>query len=568
MLTPTSASEHPREKTALRFVSRLLATALFALVTPFLLTAEASTPAKVGIWMKHEASLISSTDYENPLYDVRSLVVHFRSPSGRQKRINGFWDGGRDWKVRFAPDELGVWTWETECSNPSDSGLHGVRGSFECVANQSSLPLYQHGSIIRPKGFYYLLHSDGTPFFWAACTAWNGALKSTEEEWDTYLRHRARSGYSVIQFVTTQWRGGSADSAGEVAFQGAGKIRINPGFFRRLDRKVDRINEEGLVAAPILLWALQQGAGRHLSPGYYLPDPEAILLARYLVARYGGNQVVWILGGDGLYAREYEQRWKNIGRGVFGDEHPGVVTTHSQGRSWIGNEYAHEEWLDGLGYQTGHSSNEETVKWTTRGPVSEDWHRLPPKVLINMEPCYEQIGNPAVTARDVRNASYWSLLSTPVAGITYGASGIWPWLRQAGEQAENHRAVPGVSPWHASINLPGSLQIGYLAGFLKQLPWWTFKPAQSMLSEQPGDEVAKHFVSVAISDDRSSILVYLPIGGQTMKLVNPERRRYEADWFDPENNTRHRGQGIGPAPLLEITSPLEGDALLWLRAEP
>jgi hypothetical protein len=56
------------------------------------------------------------------------------------------------------------------------------------------------------------------------------------------------------------------------------------------------------------------------------------MLARYIVARYGGNQVVWFLGGDGKYVEEYEQRWKTIGRGVFGrGDYQGLVAQHPKG---------------------------------------------------------------------------------------------------------------------------------------------------------------------------------------------------------------------------------------------
>ena len=225
-------------------------------------------------------------------------------------RIHGFWDGGDRYKVWFAPDETGEWTYRTVCADAGNAGLHGRTGTFTCLAPQSPLPLFRHGALRRSPGRHHLMHADGTPFFFTACTAWNGALKSTEEEWVTYLLHRAAHHYNVIQFVTTQWRGGEKDRHGDVAFTGSGRIELNPAFFRRLDRKVDRINDHGLVAAPVLLWALPSGAGRHLSPGYQLPDNEAILLARYLVARYGGHQVIWFLGGDGRYLGEYEQRWK------------------------------------------------------------------------------------------------------------------------------------------------------------------------------------------------------------------------------------------------------------------
>ncbi len=134
------------------------------------------------------------------------------------------------------------------------------------------------------------------------------------------LEQRARLGYNVIQLVGTQWRGCDQNSEGQVAFTGSGRITINPAFFQYFDEKMDRVNAHGHVAGLVLLWALPFGRGMELSPGYYLPDREAILLARYMVARYGAHHVTWILGGDGKYFDELEDRWKYIGQEVFWDK--------------------------------------------------------------------------------------------------------------------------------------------------------------------------------------------------------------------------------------------------------
>jgi hypothetical protein len=365
--------------------------------------------------------------------------------------------------------------------------------------------------------------------------------------------------------VATQWRRAAADATGNVAFEGAGRIRIRPSFFQRLDARFDRVNAHGLVAAPVLLWALPTGQGRELSPGYYLPEPEAILLARYMVARYGAHHVVWILGGDGRYVGEYEQRWKTIGRGVFGGEHAGVVAMHSQGRSWIGREYALEDWLDVLGYQTGHGDDRDVVDWTTRGPVSQDWARLPARPTINMEPCYEQIAAGRIDAEDVRRASYRSLFAAPVAGISYGANGVWPWLRQLGEPILNHRPSPGSSPWHEGIRLPGSVQVGHLARFIQQLPWWTLRPAPELLAEQPGDRVPDEFVSVVKSEDHRTILVYLP-GPVRARIRLPLRQPYAHRTFDPVAGEYLPGSRTTSDPLVDLSSPLPHDAVVVLTA--
>jgi hypothetical protein len=516
------------------------------------------------LWHKYEITFKSVSEYENPLQDVKSFQITFHSPTGRNKTINGFWDGSAVWKARFMPDEEGLWTFETVCSDRGNSGLHGQKGEFRCNRGKNENGFYRNGPIIRQPGRYHLSYADGTPFFYMACTAWNGALKSTDDEWDQYLKHRVDNNYNVIQYVTTQWRGCDKNSLGEVAFEGSGRIRINPEFFRLIDKKTDRINDFGLVAAPVILWTLQTGAGRELSPGYYLPDDQAVLLARYIVARYGGNHVIWILGGDGNYTGPYEQRWKTIGRAVFDGTHQGIVAQHPQGRSWIGEVYKDEKWIDIIGYQSSHSNQAATVDWINKGPMSKEWANLPARPLINLEPNYEQIGF-RITDRDVRNACYWSLFATPVAGITYGANGIWPWLRP-GERILNHSDAPGTSPWYESIKFPGSVQMGYLAGFFAGFEWWNLFPANQLLTEQPGDKEYNKFVSVLKSSDGKTILIYIP-GRMQINLRKPLKTGYAARWFNPATNKYTDGVISDNGQLISAGSPEESDLVLVLRAK-
>ncbi|TDB62317.1 apiosidase-like domain-containing protein [Arundinibacter roseus] len=530
----------------------------FSLFLISLLCFSLTSLAQTGLWMKYEKQFESKKSYGNPLYDVKDFSVRFTSPTGKIKTIRGFWDGGTTFRVRFAPDETGSWTYVTTCSDSTNSGLHKQTGSFSCVKKDSPYDIYTKGSIIHPKGSYYLTHADGTPFFYTACTAWNGPIKSTDAEWDTYLKDRVANHYNVIQFATTQWRGASKNSTGQVAFTGSGRIEINTDFFKLLDKKIDEINAHGLIAAPVLLWALPVSTGRELSPGYYLPEPEAIALGNYLVARYGGHQVIWFLGGDGQYVREYEQRWKTIGRGIFGKEHPGVVAMHPQGGSWIGNEYAHEDWVDILGFQSGHNASPRTQEWITEGPVAREWTQLPPKVFINLEPCYEDIV-PGVNAPEVRNASYWSVFSTPVAGISYGANAIWPWIR-AGEEIENHSKPHILRTWEESIKLPGSVQVGYLANFMRQYAWWQLKPAQQLLVSPTR---RGEFVSVVRSDDRKTIMAYVP-KPTLVKLYNPGNDAFEGKWFDAVANKTTAANLVLKNGFIEATPTASNDAVLIL----
>lgn len=513
-------------------------------------------------WKKYEIRFQSEKTYNNPLYEVNDFGAVFTAPSGRTLRVPGFWDGDKVWKIRFMPDETGVWKWESYCSDKKNTALDLKSGTFTCGKNSQPDDIYQRGAVIAPAGKYHLTYTDGTPFFWLACTAWNGALKSTPEEWTTYLEHRKKNHYNVIQLVTTQWRGCDANAEGEVAFTGSGQISVNPEFFRRIDERIDKVNEYGLVASPVLLWALPSGAGRHLSPGYHLPIDEAVLLARYIVARYQGNQVIWELGGDGKYFDELESRWKTIGRRVFNNIHHAPATLHPHGRSFVGDLYAAESWYGFMGYQSSHSAAEGTVNWINKGPMAQQWSKLRPMPYINMEPNYEEI-HFTITDKDVRNASYWSLFATPVAGVTYGANGIWPWLRD-GESILNHRDAPGTSTWRKSIDFPGSLQMGYLARFFKQFEWWKLYPANELLAGQPGEKQFNHWVSVLKHEDHSLILVYFPVKAEIV-LFNPHKHSYTASWFNPITGKEDPCSGFGGEEQIRVKQEAEGDRILVLK---
>jgi hypothetical protein len=520
--------------------------------------------AQTPVWTKHEIQLQSSKTYNNPIYDVRDFKAIFTAPSGRTRTVYGFWDGGTDWKIRFMPDEKGKWAWKTFCSDIENTGLHEQQGEFSCIENPGDEALFKNGAIRHEPGKYYLSYSDGTPYFWLACTAWNGALKSTGEEWEHYLNQRKSNHYNTIQLVTTEWRGADKNAEGLTAIVGTGYIRVNPEFFKRIDQRIDEVNAKGLLVSPVILWALPTGEGRHLSPGYTLPLDEAVLLAKYIVARYQGNHVVWTLGGDGRYFSEQELKWKEIGRRVFNGIDHAPVTLHPHGRSFIGDLYAQEDWYDLMGYQSSHSNARGTVNWINKGPMAEMWNKLKPMPYVNMEPNYEEIGF-RIFAKDVRNAGYWSIFATPVAGVTYGANGIWPWL-QPGERILNHRDPGGVTGWRKSIEFPGSIQMGYLAGFFQKLDWWNLYPANHILAGQPGEETFNHWISVLKSPGDETIVVYIPEKAE-VELSNPGGFKYTAEWFNPVTNTYSLADFGLKNNRIAFEHDFENDMLLLLKKD-
>src|SRR5206468_2500991 len=100
-----------------RHCNRMSGRHLLSLAVPFLLTgAMANAASTVPKWERFEKTLESTVSYANPAQDA-SLQAEFVAPSGEKKRIYGFWDGANTWRIRFAPDQEGKWSYKTTCSD-------------------------------------------------------------------------------------------------------------------------------------------------------------------------------------------------------------------------------------------------------------------------------------------------------------------------------------------------------------------------------------------------------------------------------------------------------------------
>ncbi len=448
-----------------------------------------------------EISLTSGRDYGNPFQDV-TVAVEATAPSGRRYGGEAFWDGGRTWRIRLPGDERGTWTWSTQSSDPSNKGL-------------AASGRVQHGGVRPPSRLAasaegtHLVDENGQPFFWLADTAWNGALRSTDADWREYLTRRAAQRFTAIQFVTTQWRGGTRVIPRPV-FQGAERIAIDPDAFAALDAKVAEIVRHGLRPAPVMLWALNA-----TDPGQALSEADAIRLARYELARWGALRPVWFLGGDGRYlADRAPDRWKRLGRAVFAGAPDQLATLHPSGLSWIAEAFAGESWLDFIGYQSGHGDGERDLRWLVAGPPATS--SAVGKPAINLEPNYE--GHPAYqskalhTAANVRRAAYWSMLVHAPAGVSYGNNEIWVWNIEAAD-AENHTNLRQIRPWRDGLTTEGIDGMTRLRAFFESGPWTMLRPAPPLLAGQPGEADPRRFIAVAQTGAGDWTVAYLPMGG-------------------------------------------------------
>ena len=141
---------------------------------------------EVHTWEAQEITLQASRDYANPYAEV-DCWIELSGPNFN-RRVYGFWDGGRTFKVRFVATAPGDWTWRAGSNRTDDAGLNGGSGKFRAVewsASDLQANPNRRGFVRASDNGHALNYADGTPFFivgdtWLAASSWRLPWKGTK----------------------------------------------------------------------------------------------------------------------------------------------------------------------------------------------------------------------------------------------------------------------------------------------------------------------------------------------------------------------------------------------------
>lgn len=492
------------------WISLLLAVAILVVDLP------AQSIERYGVV---EIELRNDSPYNHPIRDVQIDAV-FTAPDGSRRGMGGFWDGSDRYLVRFAPDQVGRWTWETICSDTLNRNLHGKRGEFDVLPYTGDDPYRSKGWIRSNPGKHYLEYADGDPFFYLGCTAWEMSWRSYSFETDIYFSDRRRKGYNAVQMVVMSHRQieefGVVNRNGDSTFVGWDQSRLNPEYFRYLDSLIMKANDSGLMVTLVPLWAdlakVQHGSFAHRFP---FSVEDGLALARYTAARFGGYNVMWIIAGDATYRTPEQQVfWNDFARiidSVSGGNH--LLTVHTSGWDASWNYFDNDTpWLD---FHTYHSSHLADNDYQWQGAL-EGFDREPTRPIVNGEQVYEDIFNnfspdsARIDRRYVRQAAWESFLSGALVGVVYGANSIWQWHN--GTYAfEAHS--PRVNVLEA-IDFPGSSDIVMVRTIMSRFPWWKIVPRPDLVVEKR-DRI---YIPCGVADSLAFIYVWNNTGPATVNL--------------------------------------------------
>lgn len=133
---------------------------------------------------------------KNEAFDVIMDVVFKNQATGTTLTLPCFFNGGKDFCVRFAPTEYGIWEYKTVCE--SDESLNGLTGTIGANIYKGDLDIYKHG-FVKTNGSKYFVYDDGTPFFYLGDTHWN----MFAEEFDSKGSLRGRAARQIPTLNTS-----------------------------------------------------------------------------------------------------------------------------------------------------------------------------------------------------------------------------------------------------------------------------------------------------------------------------------------------------------------------------
>jgi hypothetical protein len=511
---------------------------LFLLVFLFA-TGELKASDTLKQWQVFEVKMTAEKNYENPYWlvpvndDKDFVYAEFKGingdAEGKTVTVAGFWDGGKDWKIRFTPPFIGQWKYNTISA---DKGLNDVKGSLTVTGwnkNAKNENPTRHGFVqVMNNGEnagHYFKYADGTPFLWIADTWWNWTDKRLKFSTFKHLvDDRSAKGFDIGQLFVAANGWGRESSLLDETYTIPDIQHI-----KKVDSMIAYANSKGITVWIHGWWSrknLNETAGAEKIKRWW----------HYLINRYAAYNVIWVMAGEynmNNYGGFPLSFWKNLGQFIKDkDPYNRIVSVHNTPPGWEGGadapqwstaEVLHDEkWLDYNQSQVGHGKwYNEMIPWV----VSEAYKKTPAKPIVVTEPWYE-FAEGSAPAMDIRFGA-WSAILSGAAGHTYGGGHVWLAYTPETAGGGNSSWPLEKDPTKNTLDYPGALSISYLANFFKKIQWWNLSPDPELLHEYP----AKY----CLAKPGEEYVIYLRYAGGVKVDLLPSSKDdlFEYYWFDP-----------------------------------
>ena len=339
----------------------------------------------------------------------------------------------------------------------------------------------------------YLMHENGTPFFWQGETGWllPERLDRAEAEW--YLQRCREEGYNVVQVqvidnvpaVNIYGQLSNTDGWNFAAIDRKGVY----GYWDHLDYIIRLAEQNGIYIGMVAIWGGLVKDGK-------LSVEEAKKYGTFLGNRYKNRpNIIWFMGGD-IQGDIKPEVWNALATSIKAADPNHLMTYHPRGRYTSARWWSKAAWLDFHTFQSGHRKygqrmgnkdypipdDTEEDNWMY---VDSTWAYNPMKPVLDAEPSYEDIpmglhdkNEPRWKACDVRRYAYWSVFAGS-CGHTYGHNAIMQMLKPG--YPTSYGDAGDVKTWYQALNDPGFQQMKFVRQLILSFPYFERVGDQSVI---------------------------------------------------------------------------------------
>lgn len=265
-------------------------------LSPLLAKEVAKTPT-VERWDQCEITLTSPTAVAGNPFDV-TLSATFVHESDTLV-VPGYYNGGKEWKIRFMPTKTGRWSYATHSSL---TALSDMRGWVECTPASGQ----NHGPVEVDSTGLHFCYADGTRYIPIGTTSYDWMHASNDPAFSTAdpgltmqqqtLKSLGESGFNKIRsLLLVQNFNRSYPEPDCFPFEETKSSdrwdwsRLNPRYFDHVEECIEGLRDLNIEMDLIMFHPYDDGRW-----GFdQMPVEAGQLLCRYVAARFGAFRNVW-----------------------------------------------------------------------------------------------------------------------------------------------------------------------------------------------------------------------------------------------------------------------------------
>lgn len=289
----------------------------------------------------------------NPFIDVQ-LTAQF-SQGERSVEVEGFYDGNGVYRVRFMPDTLGEWHYQTRSNS---NVINNLSGTFTCIAPTEG----NHGPV-QVTNKVHFAYADGTSYIPVGTTCYVWSLQDEALEEQT-LKTLDQAPFNKIRMcVFPKHFSFNENEPPSYPFLGKNKewdfSRFNPEYFQHLEKRILDLLDRGIEADLILFHPYDWGAW-----GFdKMPTEVNDRYLRYLIARLAAIRNIWwsLANEFDLFFERTDEEWDHYLQLVREtDPYDHLCSIHNLGKFYDHNK----PWVTHCSLQ--HSNMGKVSEWLER----------------------------------------------------------------------------------------------------------------------------------------------------------------------------------------------------------